>query len=89
MKRKIFLALGGNIGNAVEIFDKALEYLEQKKVKICRRSSCAVTTPVDCPAGTPDFYNMAVEAETELEPFELLDLTQSTAFRQTNSAWIP
>ena len=78
MKRKIFLALGGNIGNAVEIFDKALEYLEQKKVKICRRSSCAVTTPVDCPAGTPDFYNMAVEAETELEPFELLDLTQST-----------
>lgn len=78
MNRKIFLALGGNIGNTVETFDRALKHLEENGVKILRRSSCAATTPVDCHVGTPDFYNTAVEAQTELEPFELLTLTQKT-----------
>ena len=78
MKRKIFLALGGNIGNAVETFDAALKHLELNDVRIIKRSSCAKTSPVDCPPGTPDFYNMAVTAETELLPFDLLKLTQQT-----------
>lgn len=74
--RKIFLALGGNIGDSGCIFDRALFYLEQNGVNILKRSSTAVTTPVDCPPGTPDFINSAVLAETELGPFELLELTQ-------------
>ena len=78
MKRKIFLALGGNIGSTVETFNKALAHLETYGMNILKKSSCAVTVPEDCPPDTPDFFNMAVEAETELEPFELLDLTQKT-----------
>ena len=78
MKRKIFLALGGNIGNTVETFNKALEHLTKHGVNILKKSSCAVTTPEDCPPDTPDFFNMAVEAETELSAFELLKLTQKT-----------
>ena len=78
MKRKIFLALGGNIGNVDAAFEKALKYLHDNGVTILKRSSCAVTTPEDCPPDTPDFYNSAVLAETELEPEELLKLTQET-----------
>ena len=78
MKRKVFLALGGNLGNVIESFEASLDYLQKNGVNILKRSSTAVTTPVDCPAGTPDFFNMAVSAETELGPFELLELTQKT-----------
>ena len=78
MNRTIFLSLGGNIGNAVETFDAALKHLEINGVRIIKRSSCAQTSPVDCAPGTPDFYNMAITAETELQPFELLELTQKT-----------
>lgn len=78
MKRKIFLALGGNIGDAVGTFDKTLEHLGRNGVTVLQRSSTALTTPEDCPIGTPDFFNTAVLAETELEPFELLELTQKT-----------
>lgn len=78
MKRKIFLAFGGNIGNVPETFDKACKHLEKGGVAILKRSSCAITTPEDCPAGTPDFYNMAIAGETELAPEELLNLTQQT-----------
>ncbi|MBR2510224.1 MAG: 2-amino-4-hydroxy-6-hydroxymethyldihydropteridine diphosphokinase [Lentisphaeria bacterium] len=78
MKRKIFLALGGNIGDVPSVFDRALKYLSDNGVSILKRSSCAVTTPEDCPPGTPDFYNSAVLAETELEAEDLLKLTQKT-----------
>ena len=78
MKRKIFLALGGNLGDTELIFEQALGYLFEHGVEIVKKSSCSMTSPLDCPPGTPDFFNMAAEAYTELEPFELLQLTQQT-----------
>ncbi len=76
MLRKIFLSLGGNLGDVKQTFEQALAFLGSNGVRILQRSSCAVTAPLDCPPGTPDFCNTAVAAETELEPFELLELTQ-------------
>lgn len=74
--KKIILALGGNIGDVPATFAEAFNILAQNKVKILGKSKIIKTAPLDCPPDTPDFLNMAILCESELEALELLALCQ-------------
>lgn len=72
---RIYLGLGSNIGESRDNIETALKLLE-RKINILKRSSFYETEPV----GYKDqawFLNMVIEGETELDPYELLDFTQS------------
>jgi len=68
-----FLSLGSNLGDKAQNLIKALSFLKIEKIKILKRSSLYETQPVDYPY-QPWFYNQVVEVETDLNPFDLLDL---------------
>ena len=51
------IALGSNLGNALDHVRSALDRLEVLSASPLRVSSCWETEPVDCPAGSPWFVN--------------------------------
>ncbi len=72
----IFLSLGSNLGNRLEILRSAVAEIDAHP-KICIRSPGGVagvyeTTPVDCERGQPLFHNTAVGVATELSAMELM-----------------
>ena len=56
----VIIALGSNLGNARENVLLAMDRLERLSVAPLLRSSLWVTTPVDCPPGSPAFVNAVV-----------------------------
>lgn len=72
---KIYLGLGSNVGESRKNIETALGLLD-RNVKILKKSSYYETEPVGY-KDQPWFLNMVIEAETELNPFELLKFTQS------------
>lgn len=69
---RIFLALGGNIGDRPANLQAAIDTLQVGgQVRVEKLSNLYQTTPVGY-ADQPDFLNMAVEATTHLEPLALL-----------------
>lgn len=72
---KVAIALGGNIGDTLAAFRKAIEMLSTR----LRDIACAEilkTSPVDCVPGTPDFLNTALTATFDGTPMELLHFCQ-------------
>jgi 2-amino-4-hydroxy-6-hydroxymethyldihydropteridine diphosphokinase len=70
----VYLSLGSNLGDRARTMEQALERLERSgRVRITKRSSLYETAPVGF-TDQPWFLNMAVEAETDLDPHSLLDL---------------
>jgi 2-amino-4-hydroxy-6-hydroxymethyldihydropteridine diphosphokinase len=74
--QRIYLSLGSNLGDRAANLARAIEALEGAGARVLRRSSIYETAPVDFLA-QPWFLNCVVEAETSLEPRELLDRLQS------------
>jgi 2-amino-4-hydroxy-6-hydroxymethyldihydropteridine diphosphokinase len=72
----IYLSLGSNLGDRAANLERAIEALSENGVRILRRSSIYETEPVDFLA-QPWFLNCVVEAETSLEPRELLEGLQA------------
>ncbi len=72
---RIYLGLGSNIGESRNNIETALVLLE-KKINIIGKSSFYETEPVGF-KDQPWFLNIVLEGETELNPFELLEFTQS------------
>lgn len=71
MSLPAFLALGSNLGAREATLEAALGDLEQRGVRVVRRSGLYLTEPVGGPA--QDWYlNLVVEVETLLEPEALL-----------------
>ncbi len=71
-KNRVYLALGSNLGDRRANLAEALDSLRLGgKLKISQISRLYQTRPVGF-AEQPDFLNMALEAETELAPLELL-----------------
>lgn len=68
--RRIYLSLGSNLGDRAAHLRLALRELEDR-IDIRRVSSLYTTDPVGV-TDQPEFFNVAVEADTELEPVELL-----------------
>ena len=71
----IYLALGSNLGDRAANLACAIEALAAAGVRVLCRSAMYETEPVDFLA-QPWFLNCVVEAETALDPRELLDRLQ-------------
>jgi 2-amino-4-hydroxy-6-hydroxymethyldihydropteridine diphosphokinase len=70
MASRVYLSLGSNLGDRAANLRKALTELEPR-VRIVLVSSMYETEPVGVTT-QPTFLNIAAEAETDLEPHELL-----------------
>ena len=68
---RVFVGLGGNLGDAKRTVLEALDALPRlTRTRLVARSSLYRSAPVD--AGGPDFINAVAELQTELSPLELL-----------------
>ncbi|MEZ0536521.1 2-amino-4-hydroxy-6-hydroxymethyldihydropteridine diphosphokinase [Caldicellulosiruptoraceae bacterium PP1] len=67
----VFLGLGSNIGNREENINSAIKKLS-KEIKIINISKFIETEPYGY-TNQPKFINCALEGETNLTPYELLD----------------
>lgn len=73
---KIAIALGGNIGNVKETFDKAVSMLDKGGLRKILLSPILNNPAVGCIEGTPDFQNAALTGEWSGTAQELLSLCQ-------------
>lgn len=71
----VAIALGANIGDALNTFDKAIGMLS-KHLNNIKVADVIVTKPVDCVPGTPDFHNTVLTAFFDGSAEELLDICQ-------------
>jgi 2-amino-4-hydroxy-6-hydroxymethyldihydropteridine diphosphokinase len=70
----VYLSLGSNVGDRERQLGSALQKLAAPDFRIRRVSSVYETEPVNCPdtGGSHWFFNLVVEAETDLFPMQLL-----------------
>jgi len=79
---KVIIAIGSNLGNPVEQANVAIEALHHlPDCKVTAISSLYSSSPMG-PQDQPDYINAVVEIETNLEPLDLLDLTQKIELEQ-------
>lgn len=67
----MYLSLGSNMGDRAANIARTIDELRDHNVRITRQSSLYETEPVEL-ADQPWFLNSAIEAETGLEPQELM-----------------
>jgi 2-amino-4-hydroxy-6-hydroxymethyldihydropteridine diphosphokinase len=72
----IYLSLGSNLGDRAGNLERAIAALPEIGVRVLRRSSLYETEPVDF-LEQPWFLNCVVQAETSLEPRQLLEDLQA------------
>ncbi len=77
--KKIFLALGSNIGDRKKNIDRALHLLQEKVFDI-KASRIYVSKAVGYEK-QPEFFNMVARGFTELSPYELLDFVKDVEKR--------
>ncbi|MEO0096429.1 MAG: 2-amino-4-hydroxy-6-hydroxymethyldihydropteridine diphosphokinase [candidate division WOR-3 bacterium] len=68
---RVYLLLGTNLGKLKENLMNAVDELSKNGIKILKKSKIYKTKPWG-KKDQPDFLNMAVEAETDFTPEELL-----------------
>ena len=61
-----YIALGSNLGDSVANIKRAFMELEHYSASSIQKSSLWRSMPVDCPEGSPDFFN----AVAAIEPLE-------------------
>ena len=69
---KVFIQLGGNVGNVPENFDLAIKEIEQTIGRVIKRSSRYKTEPWGN-KNQDDFLNQVICVETILNPDEVLE----------------
>ena len=84
----IYLSLGSNLGDRAANLERAIEALSEIGVRVLRRSSIYETEPVDFLA-QPWFLNCVVEAETSLEPRQLLEGLQAIERKLGSKKLVP
>lgn len=91
MSNRVYISLGGNVGNTQEIFSQALQMLSEKVGKITQKSSLYQTAAWgNIPQN--DFLNQVIELETTYDANKLLDslLTIELYFkRDRKEKWGP
>lgn len=71
---RVYLGIGGNVGNVKENINEALELLQEgNSLKLQKMSSYYETAPVGYEQ-QEWFLNIVAEIETQLTPYELLSL---------------
>ena len=87
----VYIGIGSNLGNKRDNCLKAVESLEKSGLRITKRSSLHETEPWGVKE-QPKFINMAVEADTDLPPRELLLLLkkiEDAMGRERMTRWGP
>ena len=84
----IYLSLGSNLGDRAANLERAIEALSEIGVRVLRRSSIYETEPVDF-LEQPWFLNCVVEAETSLEPRQLLEELQAIERKVGSKKLVP
>ena len=74
---KCAIALGTNAPGGIAVFQMACNLLQQHGFTVERLAAAIITKPVDCPPGTPDFFNSALIGTFSGSAEELLGITQS------------
>lgn len=91
MSNRVYISLGGNVGNTQEIFSQTLQMLAEKVGKITQKSSLYQTAAWgNIPQN--DFLNQVIELETTYDANKLLDslLTIELYFkRDRKEKWGP
>lgn len=73
IKSRVFLALGGNLGNPRQAFATAARELRQHpQIELVAAAPLYRTPPVGGPADQPDYLNTVIELTTDLTPQQLL-----------------
>ena len=75
-----YIAFGGNLGEVLEAFRRALARLEQLGVCVLRVSSAYQTEALLAPGDTepaPPYWNAVVEVRTQHSPHQLLEILQT------------
>jgi 2-amino-4-hydroxy-6-hydroxymethyldihydropteridine diphosphokinase len=73
-RERVYLSLGGNLGDPAKAMGAALRILDEDTSTEVVRVSSLYRTPPWGKTDQPDFLNAAAEIETGLSPRELLDL---------------
>jgi 2-amino-4-hydroxy-6-hydroxymethyldihydropteridine diphosphokinase len=73
----IYLLLGSNLGDRLANFQRAIDVLKQKGVRILRYSPVYETVPWGI-RDQPNFLNAVIEVQTEATPQELLQMCLDT-----------
>jgi 2-amino-4-hydroxy-6-hydroxymethyldihydropteridine diphosphokinase len=77
---RAFIGLGGNLGDALGTFERALAALAERQLDVLAVSSAYRTTPLVAPGSSegagsvPDYWNAACSVETSLSARELLNV---------------
>lgn len=76
------LALGSNLGNRLRNLQEARDLLRALAAPggAFLQAPIYQAAPVDCPDGSPDFYNTVVEIACPLDAHELLERTRAIEF---------
>lgn len=88
---KAYLSLGSNLGDRNANLQGAMKELEETGVQIAAVSQIYVTEPWGG-VEQPEFWNLAVEIETTLDPLELLKICQDIELslgRERSIHWGP
>ena len=88
---RAFLGLGSNLGDREANIRESIERLSHHPIRIEKVSSIYETAPVGL-TDQPDFLNAVIEIETDLDPFELLDVVMNVEKelgRVRNIRWGP
>jgi 2-amino-4-hydroxy-6-hydroxymethyldihydropteridine diphosphokinase len=84
---RVGIALGSNVGNRLKHLQDARDMLGRIAVPgSLLQAPVYQTEPVECPPGSPDFYNTVVEIAYAGTPHDLLDATQGIEFHLGRTA---
>lgn len=67
------IALGSNLGDRLGNLRDAVRRLVESDVRLLAAATVYESEPVDCPAGSQNFFNTVIEVEAKMEPLELLE----------------
>lgn len=87
----VYIGIGSNLGNREENCRKAIDLLKENGIIVKKQSSMYETEPWGV-KDQPKFMNMAVEAETDKTPEELLEIlkrTEKEIGRTETTKWGP
>jgi 2-amino-4-hydroxy-6-hydroxymethyldihydropteridine diphosphokinase len=82
---RVWLALGGNLGDRAGYLQAAREALPEAGITLLRASRVAETEPIGV-EDQPRFLNQVLEVETSLEPRPLLDAVKDIERRLGRTA---
>lgn len=85
------IALGTNLGDRLAHLRAARDRLVSRSPDPASLLQAPIyqAAPVDCPDGSPDFYNTVIELEIDLSPLELLHQTRVIERQLGRSAGAP